>query len=97
MLVATHFVYSMALKRKRAFRAFGWDFGDGRNRSTTAAYNGAAGSCWKRNDRAILLGHTFFTQTEGTKAVRLPRDSFGAIRRDSARFGATRRDAARGF
>jgi hypothetical protein len=35
----------MALKRKRAFRAFGWDFGDGRNRSTTAAYNGAAGSC----------------------------------------------------
>ena len=88
MLVATHFVYSMALKRKRAFRAFGWDFGDGRNRSTTAAYNGAAGSCWKRNDRAILLGHTFFTQTEGTKAVRLPRDSFGAIRRDAARRGA---------
>ena len=94
MLVATHFVYSMALKRKRAFRAFGWDFGDGRNRSTTAAYNGAAGSCWKRNDRAILLGHTFFTQTEGTKAVRLPRDSFGAIRRDSARRGATRREAS---
>eukprot|EP00965_Chrysotila_dentata_P110830 3662597-Pleurochrysis_carterae.AAC.1 len=24
-LVATHFVYSMALKRKRAFRAFGWE------------------------------------------------------------------------
>ena len=31
-LVATHFVYSMALKRKRTFRAFAWDDAHGANR-----------------------------------------------------------------
>lgn len=64
LLVATHFVYSMALKRKRAFRAFGWDLGDRRNRTT---YDG--GSCFKRAQTAMLLGHTFFDQTSETKSV----------------------------
>ena len=64
LLVATHFVYSMALKRKRAFRAFGWDLGDARNRSKPGA-----DSCWKRSDKAMLFGHTAFTSTPQTKAV----------------------------
>ena len=63
VLVATHFVYSMALKRKRAFRAFGWDLADQRNRST-----GGQAPCWDRSDRGVVLGHTFFTQTK-RKAV----------------------------
>mmetsp|Transcript_26202 Transcript_26202/g.72171 ORF Transcript_26202/g.72171 Transcript_26202/m.72171 type:complete len:372 (+) Transcript_26202:328-1443(+) len=61
ILVATHFVYSKALKRKRAFRAFGWDLGDSRNRSDL-------GSCWSRSDEAMLFGHTFFKQMD-TKTV----------------------------
>ena len=64
LLVATHFVYSMALKRKRAFRAFGWDLSDARNRS-----DDAANSCFGRDSRAMLLGHTFFDQTDSTKSV----------------------------
>lgn len=59
ILVATHFVYSMALKRKRAFRAFGWDLGDARNRSE----DGPQG-CWARSEHAMLFGHTFFAQSE---------------------------------
>ena len=64
LLVATHFVYSMALKRKRAFRAFGWDLGDARNRSAAPT-----DSCWRRTDRAMLFGHTAFTDTPETKSV----------------------------
>ena len=64
LLVATHFVYSMALKRKRAFRAFGWDLGDARNRSAATSE-----SCWRRTDRAMLFGHTAFTDTPETKSV----------------------------
>ena len=64
LLVATHFVYSMALKRKRAFRAFGWDLGDARNRSAAPK-----DSCWRRTDRAMLFGHTAFTDTPETKSV----------------------------
>ena len=60
MLVATHFVYSMALKRKRSFRAFGWDYADGRNR--TRYPPGEA--CWRRSSKAMLFSHTFFAQTE---------------------------------
>ena len=59
LLVATHFVYSMALKRKRTFRSFGWDLGDARPRA-----NYTRGSCWGRSNKGILFGHTFFTQTE---------------------------------
>ena len=72
LLVATHFVYSMALKRKRAFRSFGWDLADRRN----PLYNGTAQtwptggeSCWRRSDRAMLFGHTAFTDTPETKSV----------------------------
>ena len=65
LLVATHFVYSMALKRKRAFRAFGWDLADGRNRSFPSTDD----SCFKRSHRAMLFGHTFFDQTRHTKSV----------------------------
>jgi hypothetical protein len=59
ILVATHFVYSMALKRKRAFRAFGWDLSDARNRSEEDG-----SSCFGRDKdgRAMLFGHTFFDQ-----------------------------------
>ena len=64
ILVATHFVYSMALKRKRAFRAFGWDLSDARNRSVEGA-----GSCFKRAKHAMLFGHTFFDQTASTKSI----------------------------
>ncbi|KAL3910055.1 MAG: hypothetical protein SGPRY_009200, partial [Prymnesium sp.] len=76
LLVATHFVYSMALKRKRAFSAFGWDLADRRNRSNPG------GACFDRSDRGILFGHTFFDQLDQTKSilcslppeVRLPKD-----------------------
>ena len=70
LLVATHFVYSMALKRKRAFRAFGWDLGDKRNRTATAPAAGAAGAgCLDTSSRGILFGHTFFDQTDGLKSI----------------------------
>ena len=65
LLVATHFVYSMALKRKRSFRAFGWDYGDARNR--TRYPDGAA--CWRRSAKAMLFSHTFFAQLDAFKAV----------------------------
>ena len=64
LLVATHFVYSMALKRKRAFRAFGWDLADGRNRTADAS-----GSCFSRSSQGILFGHTFFDQTTTMKSI----------------------------
>ena len=64
ILVATHFVYSMAHKRQRSFQAFGWDLHD--NRTRTAHPTGQ--HCWGRSNRAMLLGHTFFTQT-AEKAV----------------------------
>lgn len=70
ILVATHFVYSMALKRKRAFRAFGWDAASARaggaegNRSSYAP-----GTCWNRSRGGILFGHTFFEQTARSKTV----------------------------
>ena len=69
LLVATHFVYSMALKRKRTFRAFAWDSAaDGmeehRNRTTFPD-----GECWHRSRKAILFSHTFFAQTTEAKAV----------------------------
>lgn len=47
VLVATHFVYSMAVKRQRAFAAFGWSLGDARNRSRSAADDDP---CWRRSD-----------------------------------------------
>ena len=59
LLVATHFVYSMALKRKRSFRAFGWDSADGRNRTSYPI----GSSCWRRSAKGILFSHTFFAQT----------------------------------
>ena len=62
MLVATHFVYSMALKRKRTFGAFSWDH----NSSSRTHYE--QGSCWKRAERGILFGHTYFGQMP-TKSV----------------------------
>ena len=62
MLVATHFVYSMALKRKRTFGAFAWDH----NASRRTHYD--AGACWKRAEKGILFGHTFFGQ-QATKSV----------------------------
>ena len=66
MLVATHFVYSMALKRKRTFRAFGWDaVPAGTNR--TAYPQGDA--CWRRSQRGMLFSHTFMAQTESFRAV----------------------------
>ena len=49
VLVAVHFVYSMALKRKRTFKAFAWDV----NASHRQAY--APGACWKRAQRGILV------------------------------------------
>ena len=52
----------MALKRKRAFRAFGWDLADVRNRTTDGATD-----CFKRSQLSMLLGHTFFDQTSNTK------------------------------
>lgn len=65
VLVATHFVYSMALKRKRSFKAFAWDAAaDERNRTRYAA----GGACWRRAKKGILFGHTFFAQTDA-KAV----------------------------
>lgn len=64
ILVATHFVYSMALKRKRAFRAFGWDLADKRNRSMDED-----GECFKRSSLSMIFGHTFFDQTDATKSV----------------------------
>jgi hypothetical protein len=64
ILVATHFVYSMALKRKRAFRAFGWDLADSRNRTLPRD-----GSCFRRSEHAILFGHTFFDQMARTKSI----------------------------
>ncbi|KAL1527736.1 hypothetical protein AB1Y20_009121 [Prymnesium parvum] len=63
LLVATHFVYSMALKRKRAFRAFGWDLADQRNRTVSS------GACFHRSDRGMLFGHTFFDQLKQTKSI----------------------------
>jgi hypothetical protein len=65
ILVATHFVYSMALKRKRAFASFGWDLGDGRNRSAC----GARSTCFDGPAKAMLFGHTFFDQTDAFKSV----------------------------
>ena len=65
MLVATHFVYSMALKRQRAFRAFGWDVADARNRTSYEPGEG----CWRRSAKAVLFSHTFFAQTTEAKAV----------------------------
>ena len=56
VLVATHFVYSMALKRKRTFQAFAWDAAPAANRT---AY--ARGTCFGRSSKGILFGHTFFT------------------------------------
>lgn len=68
-LVAPHFMYSMALKRERAFRAFGWDLRDARNRSD----DGLPG-CWDRSDHATLFGHTFFAQSENkTVLCAMPR------------------------
>ena len=64
-LVATHFVYSMALKRKRSFRAFGWDAAGQQNRTHLPPGD----SCWKRSSKAILFSHTFFAQTDAYKAV----------------------------
>jgi len=55
----------MALKRKRAFRAFGWDLGDRRNRSAAASSR----SCFDRSNLAMLFGHTFFDQMVDTKSV----------------------------
>uniref|UniRef100_A0A7S3TJN7 Nucleotide-diphospho-sugar transferase domain-containing protein n=1 Tax=Emiliania huxleyi TaxID=2903 RepID=A0A7S3TJN7_EMIHU len=63
MLVATHFVYSMALKRKRSFRSFAWDLADKRPRA-----NYSQGKCWDRSSKGILFGHTFFANTN-TKYV----------------------------
>ena len=62
LLVATHVVYSMALKRKRSFKAFAWDSADVRNRTTDGATD-----CFKRSQLSMLLGHTFFDQTSNTK------------------------------
>ena len=59
LLVATHFVYSMALKRKRTFRAFGWDASPKHNRTSYAD-----GTCWERAQKGVVFGHTFFAQTE---------------------------------
>jgi len=53
----------MALKRKRAFRAFGWDLADTRNRSVES------GSCFGRSDLGMLFGHTFFDQLDKTKSI----------------------------
>jgi hypothetical protein len=66
LLVATHFVYSMALKRKRSFRAFAWDAADGGGRNRTAYPAGRA--CWRRSQKALLFSHTFLAQTQ-SKAV----------------------------
>ena len=65
LLVATHFVYSMALKRQRSFRAFGWDLSDTRPRTNYT--RGEA--CWKRSHKGMLFSHTFFAQTEQSRAV----------------------------
>lgn len=72
VLVATHFVYSMALKRKRAFRAFGWDMGAQRNRTVGAD----GGSCWERSNTGMLFGHTFFTDTPESASIlcAMPKD-----------------------
>ena len=66
MLVATHFVYSMALKRKRTFTAFAWDAPAQPIRGNRTTY--ANGDCWARSDKGIIFGHTFFAQLP-TKAV----------------------------
>ena len=66
LLVATHFVYSMALKRKRTFRAFGWDAAGARNRT---GGGGGAGGCWRRSPKGMLFGHTFFAQLASTRSV----------------------------
>jgi len=72
VLVATHFVYSMAVKRQRAFAAFGWSLGDARNRSRSAADDDP---CWRRSDTAILFGHTFFEQSPSkTVLCAMPKD-----------------------
>ena len=63
LLVATHFVYSMALKRKRTFRAFAWDAAS-HNRTTYAD-----GSCWDRAQKGVVFGHTFFAQTEAKSVL----------------------------
>ena len=63
LLVATHFVYSMALKRKRTFRAFAWDAAS-HNRTTYAG-----GSCWDRAQKGVVFGHTFFAQTEAKSVL----------------------------
>ena len=63
LLVATHFVYSMALKRKRTFRAFAWDAAS-HNRTTYAT-----GSCWDRAQKGVVFGHTFFAQTEAKSVL----------------------------
>ncbi|EOD24512.1 hypothetical protein EMIHUDRAFT_315431 [Emiliania huxleyi CCMP1516] len=60
---ASHFVYSMALKRKRSFRSFAWDLADKRPRA-----NYSQGKCWDRSSKGILFGHTFFANTN-TKYV----------------------------
>ena len=60
LLVATHFVYSMALKRKRTFRAFAWDaVPAGVNRT----WYPPGEACWRRSKRAMLFSHTFMAQT----------------------------------
>ena len=64
ILVATHFVYSMAQKRTNAFRAFAWDLADdAHNRSTPNA------DCFTTAKRGILFGHTFFPQLHRSKSV----------------------------
>ena len=61
ILVATHFVYSMALKRKRTFRAFGWDASYSRNRTTYPP-----GACWQRCVIGIPTGALAATAPRGT-------------------------------
>ena len=64
IVVATHFVYSTALKRKRTFRALGWDAPPAANRSSFAP-----GECWGRARKGILFGHTYLTYSSSSKSV----------------------------
>lgn len=63
LLVATHFVYSMSSKRTNAFRSFGWDLADVRNRSAVAP------DCMATAERGILFGHTHFGQLAHARSV----------------------------
>ena len=64
IVVATHFVYSTALKRKRTFRALGWDAPPAANRTRFTP-----GACWSRARKGILFGHTYLTYSSSSKSV----------------------------